>query len=214
MHICVPHSDIILPAGLHTNVRMLAAAASNTKQHGAPFRHMLFYGTCLTHTHTHTHRRTDTGNSDGPHWSTSGQGHTECTQARTHTHTHTQARTSRLLTVLCVRLGLSCTHKSPRHIRTHERATRTTHCVVLSVYLAHTGPPGTGKTMAAKRLARTSGLDYAIMSGGDVAPLEGKAVTQLHQVRMHIHRTRTHTYAHAACACWASLARRLHKAQM
>lgn len=37
--------------------------------------------------------------------------------------------------------------------------------------------------MAAKRLARTSGLDYAIMSGGDVAPLGGKAVTQLHEVR-------------------------------
>ncbi|KAG2495260.1 hypothetical protein HYH03_006533 [Edaphochlamys debaryana] len=43
------------------------------------------------------------------------------------------------------------------------------------------GPPGTGKTLVAKRMARTSGLDYAIMSGGDVAPLEGKAVTQLHQ---------------------------------
>lgn len=36
--------------------------------------------------------------------------------------------------------------------------------------------------MAAKRLARTSGLDYAIMSGGDVAPLGGKAVTQIHEM--------------------------------
>lgn len=32
--------------------------------------------------------------------------------------------------------------------------------------------------MAAKRLARTSGMDYAILSGGDVAPLGGNAVTQ------------------------------------
>ncbi len=46
--------------------------------------------------------------------------------------------------------------------------------------LPPTGPPGTGKTLAAKRLARTSGMDYAIMSGGDVAPLGGGAVTQLH----------------------------------
>lgn len=78
--------DIVLQPKLQDHVRALAAVTSNTKKHGAPFRHMLFYG-----------------------------------------------------------------------------------------------PPGTGKTMAAKRLARTSGLDYAILSGGDVAPLQGGAVTQLHE---------------------------------
>lgn len=79
--------DIILPGELKHRVRGLAAATANSKRHGAPFRHMLFFG-----------------------------------------------------------------------------------------------PPGTGKTLAAKRLARTSGLDYAILSGGDVAPLGGKAVSQLHDV--------------------------------
>lgn len=42
------------------------------------------------------------------------------------------------------------------------------------------GPPGTGKTLLAKRLAHTSGLEYAIMSGGDVAPLGTEAVKQIH----------------------------------
>ncbi len=36
--------DIILPGPLHDRVRSLAAAAANTKRHGAPYRHMLFYG--------------------------------------------------------------------------------------------------------------------------------------------------------------------------
>ncbi|KAK3272595.1 hypothetical protein CYMTET_19123 [Cymbomonas tetramitiformis] len=44
------------------------------------------------------------------------------------------------------------------------------------------GPPGTGKTLAARRLAQFSGLDYAVMTGGDVAPLGGAAVTQLHEL--------------------------------
>lgn len=49
-------------------------------------------------------------------------------------------------------------------------------------HLLFYGPPGTGKTMLAKRLARASGLDYAIMSGGDVGPLGRDAVTELHRI--------------------------------
>ncbi|XP_020251570.1 ATPase family AAA domain-containing protein 3-A-like [Asparagus officinalis] len=44
------------------------------------------------------------------------------------------------------------------------------------------GPPGTGKTMVAKEMARKSGLDYAMMTGGDVAPLGSEAVTKIHQI--------------------------------
>lgn len=44
------------------------------------------------------------------------------------------------------------------------------------------GPPGTGKTMIARRLAAASGMDYAIMSGGDVGPLGEDAVNQLHHL--------------------------------
>ena len=44
------------------------------------------------------------------------------------------------------------------------------------------GPPGTGKTLIARRLAECSGMDYAIMSGGDVGPLGEDAVSQLHKL--------------------------------
>jgi ATPase family AAA domain-containing protein 3A/B len=44
------------------------------------------------------------------------------------------------------------------------------------------GPPGTGKTMIARRLAECSDMDYAIMSGGDVGPLGEDAVNQLHSL--------------------------------
>ena len=33
------------------------------------------------------------------------------------------------------------------------------------------GPPGTGKTMFAIGLANQPGLEFAIMTGGDIAPL-------------------------------------------
>uniref|UniRef100_A0A8C5Q1F9 ATPase family AAA domain containing 3A n=1 Tax=Leptobrachium leishanense TaxID=445787 RepID=A0A8C5Q1F9_9ANUR len=44
------------------------------------------------------------------------------------------------------------------------------------------GPPGTGKTLFAKKLANHSGMDYAIMTGGDVAPMGRDGVTAMHKV--------------------------------
>merc|ERR1719499_2145712 len=44
------------------------------------------------------------------------------------------------------------------------------------------GPPGTGKTLFARTLARQSGLDYAIMSGGDVGPLGKDGPHELHKL--------------------------------
>ena len=44
------------------------------------------------------------------------------------------------------------------------------------------GPPGTGKTLFAKKLAKHAGLDFAICSGGDVAPLGRDAVTEIHKL--------------------------------
>ncbi|KAI1301422.1 ATPase family AAA domain-containing protein 3-A [Halotydeus destructor] len=44
------------------------------------------------------------------------------------------------------------------------------------------GPPGTGKTLFAKKLAQHSGMDFAILSGGDVAPMGRDGVTAIHKV--------------------------------
>ena len=44
------------------------------------------------------------------------------------------------------------------------------------------GPPGTGKTMVAKKMADCVGMDYALMSGGDVGPLGADGVTQIHNL--------------------------------
>mmetsp|Transcript_73700 Transcript_73700/g.130103 ORF Transcript_73700/g.130103 Transcript_73700/m.130103 type:complete len:550 (+) Transcript_73700:56-1705(+) len=44
------------------------------------------------------------------------------------------------------------------------------------------GPPGTGKTLFARTLARQSGLEYAVMSGGDLGPLGREGPSELHKL--------------------------------
>jgi len=44
------------------------------------------------------------------------------------------------------------------------------------------GPPGTGKTLFARTLARQSGLEYAVMSGGDLGPLGREGPHELHKL--------------------------------
>lgn len=55
------------------------------------------------------------------------------------------------------------------------------------------GPPGTGKTLFARTLAQNSGLDYAVVTGGDFAPLGSNAVTELHKVFDWAERSRNGT---------------------
>ena len=45
------------------------------------------------------------------------------------------------------------------------------------------GPPGTGKTLYAKSLATDANMQYAIMSGGDVAPLGAQATYELNKCK-------------------------------
>ncbi|KAG0420935.1 hypothetical protein HPB47_003155 [Ixodes persulcatus] len=52
------------------------------------------------------------------------------------------------------------------------------------------GPPGTGKTLFAKRLAQHSGMEYALMSGGDVAPMGREGVSAVHKVFDWSHTSR------------------------
>ncbi|CEM02546.1 unnamed protein product [Vitrella brassicaformis CCMP3155] len=44
------------------------------------------------------------------------------------------------------------------------------------------GPPGTGKTLFARTISRNSGLDYAIMTGGDIGPLGKDAVNEINKL--------------------------------
>ncbi|CAK9001227.1 unnamed protein product [Durusdinium trenchii] len=44
------------------------------------------------------------------------------------------------------------------------------------------GPPGTGKSLTARRLAESCGMDYAILSGGNILGLKEEAVPELRRV--------------------------------
>ncbi|KAI4826393.1 hypothetical protein KUCAC02_029841 [Chaenocephalus aceratus] len=67
-----------------------------------------------------------------------------------------------------------------RDIAIATRNTRQNHGLYRNILMY--GPPGTGKTLFAKKLAMHSGMDYAIMTGGDVAPMGRDGVTAIHKV--------------------------------
>ena len=52
------------------------------------------------------------------------------------------------------------------------------------------GPPGTGKTLYAKSLAWNSGMDYALLTGGDIVPLGINAVTEMSKLFNWANRSR------------------------
>eukprot|EP01038_Epipyxis_sp_PR26KG_P011538 gene11538-15455_t len=49
-------------------------------------------------------------------------------------------------------------------------------------HLLFYGPPGNGKTMFAKGLAKECGMDYAIITGGDIAPLGKDGPVEIHKI--------------------------------
>ncbi|XP_076003321.1 ATPase family AAA domain containing 3 [Genypterus blacodes] len=67
-----------------------------------------------------------------------------------------------------------------RDVAIATRNTRQNHGLYRNILMY--GPPGTGKTLFAKKLAMHSGMDYAIMTGGDVAPMGRDGVTAMHKV--------------------------------
>ncbi|KAL8446657.1 hypothetical protein Emag_004664 [Eimeria magna] len=64
---------------------------------------------------------------------------------------------------------------------TNSLLTTKAHQVPFRHLLLH-GPPGTGKTLFARTLARASGMDYAIMTGGDVGPLGRDGASEVNKL--------------------------------
>nr|XP_015299468.2 ATPase family AAA domain-containing protein 3C isoform X2 [Macaca fascicularis] len=67
-----------------------------------------------------------------------------------------------------------------RNVAIATRNTKKNHGLYRNVLMY--GPPGTGKTLVAKNLALNLGMDYAIMTGRDVAPMGREGVTAMHEL--------------------------------
>jgi ATPase family AAA domain-containing protein 3A/B len=69
--------------------------------------------------------------------------------------------------------------KVARHFDSQHQAKES--CALPSRLLLY-APPGFGKTMFVRGLANQLGVEYTIMNGGDIAPLERDAITELHKL--------------------------------
>ncbi|XP_077837582.1 LOW QUALITY PROTEIN: ATPase family AAA domain-containing protein 3C-like [Macaca mulatta] len=67
-----------------------------------------------------------------------------------------------------------------RNVAIATRNTKKNHGLYRNVLMY--GPPGTGKTLVAKNLALNLGMDYAITTGRDVAPMGREGVTAMHKL--------------------------------
>lgn len=190
-------SGVVLEKSLETRLSRVAQSTFNTKRNKAPFRHLLLYGACkglpisFAAYHTARYMRGWGGSIRGKIGVVFAQftatlGCRRAVSAVWEPHSrssNTRAREEVSCCAFSVGMCVGFVAGVPQLCFVACLSTGFDvfdgRCVSR---IMCPGPPGTGKTLFAKGLARHSGLEYAIMTGGDIAPLGRDAVTEMHKL--------------------------------